>query len=57
MLHTKSNVTGFLVLEKIFKGFYHIWALSSWSFDKNILYKLIIRSLHMKFEFNWANGL
>ena len=43
------------------KGFYHIWAWRPYlSCDQNSLYKLWLpyhKSLHMKFEFNWAHGL
>ena len=37
------KIIGFLVLQKkIFKGFYHIWALRpSWSCDLDHLYKLL----------------
>ena len=47
--------------EKIFKGFYHIWAWRpSWSCDLDHLYKLwsppIPRRLHIKFGFDWQSS-
>ena len=46
---------------RFLKGFYHIWAWRpSWSCDQDHLNKLfcspILKSLHMKFEFNWPSG-
>ena len=36
------KIIGLLVLQKIFKGFYHIWAWQpSWSCDLDHLYKLL----------------
>ena len=36
------KIIGLMVLEKIFKGFYHIWAWQpSWSCDLDNLYKLL----------------
>ena len=41
MLHTKFRKIGPTVLEKIFKGFYHIWAWRpSWSCDPDAANKI-----------------
>ena len=54
------KIIGLLVLEKIFKGFYHIWACRpSWSCDLDHLYKLSFpfpRKLHIKFGFDRQSG-
>ena len=45
---------------RFLKGFYHIWAWwPSWSCDQDNLNKLrspLLKSLHMKFEFNWPSS-
>ena len=48
MLHTHFIGIGLLVLEeKIFKGFYHIWAWQpSWSFDLHHLYQFSLLCSH-----------
>ena len=47
-----------LIMEQIW--FYHVWDGGHFGFVTKIfcikICLLIIRSLHMKFEFNWANG-
>ena len=54
MLHTSPKIISFLVVEKIFKEFYHIWAWwPAWSIvmTKTICIhfgQLIKRSHHMK---------
>ena len=62
MLHTKSQghpLAG-SVEEDLLKGFYHIlmWR-PSWSCDQDHLNKLrfpVLRSFHIKFEFNWPSS-
>ena len=55
----EANLTLTLSMEK--NSFYHIWAWwSSWSCNQDHLNKLSFAhliNLHMKFEFNWLNGL
>ena len=63
MLHTKSqghrpSGSG----EEIFKWFFIIYERGGHLGHVTKIFciyfgKLIIKSLHMKFEFNWANGL
>ena len=48
------------ILEKIFKGFYHIWARRpSWSMGRNHFSNLSFpfpKEVHMKFEQHWPRG-
>ena len=59
MLHTKFRGNRPPVLDKILKGFYHIWAWRpSWSCDPDVANKLSFpypRRLHIKFGFDWPS--
>ena len=55
MLHSKSQGHRHLVLEKILKHFYHIWAWRpSWSCDQNILHQFWLTYHKESSHENWV---